>query len=205
MRRLTAKIKRQFITGLTILLPVGLTFYIIIALFKILSKILYPVFERIHYFEVFPKEALYIFSFIGVVMVIWVIGVLASNFIGRKLLKYFKRLMVKTPIINSIYKTIEQIIEALLLEKKAFKEVVLIEYPRKGVNTLAFLTGELEVDDKKYLTLFVPTTPNPTSGFFIMVEENDVKRLNIPIEDATKLIVSGGIITPKKWKRRRND
>jgi len=205
MKRFIVKIRRQFITGLAILLPVGLTFYIIIVLFRVLSRILYPVFVKIHYFNIFPEEALYVFSFIGVIIIIWLIGAFASNFIGRKLLKYFQNLIEKTPVISSIYKTIEQIIEALLLEKKAFKEVVLIEYPRKGVNTLAFLTGELEVDDKKYLTLFVPTTPNPTSGFFIMVEEKDVKRVNIPVEDATKLIVSGGIITPDKWKRRRND
>jgi len=194
------KIKRQFITGIAVLLPVGLTIYIIVILFKFLSKLFYPIVVKIPYFEVWPKESLYILSFLGVVFVIWFIGLIGSNFIGRKILRYFQNLVEKTPVISGIYKTIEQIIEALLLKKKAFKEVVLIEYPREGINTIAFLTGELNISGKKYYTLFVPTTPNPTSGYFVMVEEKEIRKLNISIEEATKLIVSGGIITPEAFK-----
>jgi uncharacterized membrane protein len=133
------------------------------------------------------------------------IGALTAGIIGRALNHLFEGILNRLPVIRSLYGAIKQIMETVLANKSsAFRECVLIEYPRKGMWTLGFITGTTkgEVQEKtaavgqEVINVFVPTTPNPTSGFLLFVPEQDIIRLKMPIEDGLKLVVSGGIVTP---------
>jgi len=194
------RIRRQFITGLSILIPAVLTFYIIYFLFKFFSHILLPMVKRMPFLVLWPRAVVAALSFFLVIFFIWFIGLVAANLVGKKILHSFVSFMKHAPVANKIYALLNRIVEALLVRKKAFKEAVLIEYPRKGIKTLAFVTGELNKDGKTLVALFVPTTPNPTSGFFVLMEENEIEHLDISVEEATTLIISGGIVTPQSWQ-----
>jgi len=112
-------------------------------------------------------------------------------------LKIVDRILEKAPFINKVYSTLRQIVEMVAMKKTAFKKVALIEYPRRGIKTLAFITGEFEIKKKKHFAVFVPTTPNPTSGFFIILPKEDVVITDMSIEQAMKVIISGGMIKPE--------
>jgi len=133
-----------------------------------------------------------------------IVGFLARNYIGSKLIEFWENIVNKIPFIRTIYVAIKQLGEAIFAKKeKDFKRVVLIEYPREGIFTLAFTTGigegEIQKKTKKrVLNIFVPTTPNPTSGFYLLVPEDEIKFLDMSVEDAFKLIISGGMATPEK-------
>ena len=127
---------------------------------------------------------------------------MTAGILGRAINHLFEGILNRLPVIRSLYSAIKQIMETVLANKSsAFRECVLIEYPRKGVWTVGFITGNTkgEVQERtpeKLINVFVPTTPNPTSGFLLFVPEQDVIRLKMPIEDGLKMVVSGGIVTP---------
>jgi len=122
-----------------------------------------------------------------------------SNFLGKKLLSLGEKIIARIPLVKAIYNPIKQILEAIFsMEAKSFRRVVLIEYPRKGIFTMAFVTGvargEIQAKTKhNVLNVFVPTTPNPTSGFYLMVPDEEVTELDLTVEEAFRLIVSGGM------------
>ena len=124
---------------------------------------------------------------------------LVSNIFGKTLLINFEKIILGIPVINMIYKTIKQITSSLGdPEKESFKKVVLIEYPRKKIWTLAMVTGESkDKDSNEYYNIYVPTTPNPTSGFMLYALKTEVLETNIPVEEGLKIIISGGVIGPE--------
>ena len=136
-----------------------------------------------------------------------IIGSLTANFFGSWLLKKTDLIIQRIPLIKVFYKTIKQILETILkTNSDAFREAVLVEYPRKGVWVIGFTTGDVEGEiktklKKKLTNVFIPTTPNPTSGFFLMVPNTELKKLNVSVDDAIKTIVSAGII---KLESKRN-
>ncbi len=139
-----------------------------------------------------------------IIIVIFLTGVLVTNFIGKRLFEVWERLLNKIPGFRNIYNAIKQISDTVLTSSSdSFKKVLLIEYPRKGLWTVAFQTGNYhgeaeKIIGQKIINVYVPTTPNPTSGFFIMLPKEDVSELNMSVDDALKLIISGGIVTPKE-------
>jgi len=192
-------IEKQFFAGLAVLLPIGLTIYIVWVLFNLVSKGFSPVIIKIPLLEELPIFVIKVISFIITFIIIWAIGLVATNIIGRKVIKLPEVLLMRAPIVNRIYQTIKQIIQTIIVSKTAFRQVVLVEYPRKGLYTVAFVTNIFEVKGKRKFSLLIPTTPNPTTGFFAIVPEEDVIPLKITVEDCMKLIVSGGIITPEGY------
>ena len=132
------------------------------------------------------------------------IGMLATNYIGRWLVGVGQRILGRVPVISGIYGALKKLFETVMGNNtQAFRKAVLVEYPRKGMWTLAFITAPVYNGFKKMLpkdsvTLYVPTTPNPTSGFMIYVPKKDVKELNIPVDEALKMILSMGIVNPSK-------
>ena len=141
-------------------------------------------------------------------------GALTRNYFGRKLVRYGEEVMQSIPGVRSVYGAVKQIVETVgATNSRAFREVVMIEYPRKGIWCLGFLTGitkgEVQhVTTKPVLNVFLPTTPNPTSGFLLFVPEEDVIRLNMSVEEGLKMVISGGIVTPTltaKAKRKLAD
>lgn len=185
-----AHLKKYFLSGLIVVVPISLTIYILIIIVKFTDK-LYP----ISYLPFYVPG----FGIIITFCIILLVGIITTNFIGKRFIFISERIIARIPMVKVIYNSIKQIVEAIFsTDDKGFRRVVLIEYPRKGIFTMAFVTGITrgevqEKTEKKVLNVFVPTTPNPTSGFYLMVPEDEVKDLNITPDEAFRLIVSGGM------------
>ena len=196
------QIKKYLFTGLLIVAPVALTFYIVKEFFLFMDSILRDPIQK--YFSAYLQidKNLYGVGFLAIIIFLIIIGWLAQYYFGRKLIKLTDYLFDKIPIFNRILKMFRQIGDAFFSgQKDVFKKAVLIEYPRKGMYSIAFFTGENneEVDGKinnKMVSVFLPTTPNPTSGFMLFVPKDEILILDMDIEDALKLIISGGAFNP---------
>ena len=192
-------IERQFLAGLAVLLPIGLTLYIVWILFNLVSKGFSPLLIRIPFLREMPIVMLRVIGLLITLVIIWIIGLVATNIVGRKVLKLPEALLLKAPLVNRIYQIMRQIIQTIIVSKTALRQVVLVEYPRKGVYAVAFVTNIHEEKGKKKYSLIIPTTPNPTTGFFAIVPEEEVFPLKMTVEEGMKLIVSAGIITPEGY------
>lgn len=188
------RLRTYFFTGLIIVLPFLLTLYFLWLVFGFVDGLIGPVLKLI------IGQRLPGVGFIFTVGLILGTGMLATNYLGRRLLAWGDRLFIRLPLVRSIYQTLKQLVHAVFSEKqKAFQRVVLVEYPRKGVYSLAFLTRDVE-EAGEMVMAFVPTTPNPTSGFLLLIPKKEVKYLDMSVEDGLKLIVSGGVIVPPTWE-----
>lgn len=197
--------KKNFLTGLVIILPFFLTVYIIWIVFKIVGRFFTPAFTKI--FETFvpavhiPNFAVIFVSAVVTLLLIWIVGLIASNFIGKKLLNIAESFLLKIPMARGLYDAIQKLIKVFFMSKSTFQRVVLIEWPRKGIYAIAFITSDSvgEVQEKtkeEVINVFMPTTPNPTTGFLILVPKTDIIPLKMSVDDAIKLIISGGIVVP---------
>lgn len=199
-------IRTAFITGLLILLPLGVTVFIINI---VLNRVGNPASELFFRFidqnirELPTVEIpLQILSLIVVFLIITILGYFSRIFIGQLFLKFFERILTRLPLISQVYNTVKQLVDTFSQQKKAvFQEVVMIEYPRKGIYAIGFLTnqakGEVQsLTGEELVNVFVPTTPNPTSGFLLMLPKEDVIPMQMSISDGMKTIISGGAVTP---------
>ncbi len=195
-------IKRYFFTGLLISAPIGATIYITIFIVEFIAGLVPDRFNpngllpEIIGYKIPGLELLIAFlSFI-------IIGLIFSTLFGRSILGYFDSAISRIPLAGNVYKAIKQITETFSSADSTYQKVVLIEYPRKGIYAIGFMTGETkgEIKDKKgeMVNVFVPTTPNPTSGFLLFFEKSDVLELDMSVEDAIKLVVSAGMVVPPK-------
>ena len=200
-----AKFRRFFLTGLLVTAPIIITIYVtwlVITFIDIKVANLLP--EYLDFRKALPFQIPGI-GLLIVIFVITLIGAITPGLIGRNLLKLGEMILFKTPVIRTIYSSIKQIMETVMsTNSKSFKEVVLVEYPRKDIWVIAFVTssvkGEIDYKIKKsnLVSIFVPTTPNPTSGFLLFVAKKDLIYLDMPVEQAVKLVISGGIVSPKQ-------
>ena len=205
-RSFRKRVQGYFFTGLLVLIPAVLSVFIIYRLFLFVDGLLN---EAITAFiaETFNvpwvEQQIPGLGFVAVLLLILVTGMIARNYVGRKLISFGNKIVARIPILNRIYSAIQQILEAFISERsEVFKKAVLIEYPRKGIYSIAFVTqdtrGLIQKEIKSdVVSVFLPTTPNPTSGFLLFVPKKDAKELNLSVEEALKLIISGGAITPK--------
>ena len=195
---LFAKLRNYFITGIVVLIPIGITLY--------LTKFFISVSSKLIPYELNPNTYLP-FAIPGLEIVLAIIfitlvGSLSLSFIGKKILQFVNDLFKKIPILRTIYSAIGQMTETLSPSKKNKKSVVLIEYPRKGTWAVGFATkdnkGEItRKTSKQLVNVFVPTTPNPTSGFLLMFPKDEIKYLDMTFEEASKFIVSAGTSNTK--------
>lgn len=196
-------LKRYLIAGLLVWLPLGVTIAVIKFLVDLFDRslLLLPMQYR-------PEVLLGMdIPGLGILLsflLILITGVLAANLLGSKLVKFWEAFLSRIPLVRSLYKAVKQIAEALLGSgEQTFQNVYLIEYPRKGLWTLAFQTGKNISEPQRktgmpqVINLFVPTTPNPTSGFFIMADASEIIKLDIEIDDALKMVISGGVVAPE--------
>jgi len=194
-------LKRYLIAGLLVWLPLGVTVLVIRLLVTFMDKLL--VFIPVQYH---PDTLLGVhipgLGVVLAVLVVLVTGVIVANFFGRQLVAAWESLLGRIPLVRTIYHSVKQVAVTIFSSQgKSFRRVLLIEYPRKGIYTLCFQTGDavaevMEKTGKEVINVFVPTTPNPTSGFFIMLPEEDVQELDMSIDDALKMIMSLGVIVP---------
>ena len=192
-----ARIRNNFIAGIVVLIPIGITLYLTMAIVKVSSKIL-P--KEINPNNYLPYNIPGIEIIIALIL-ITLIGWLSLSFIGKKLLNIFDNILNKIPILRTIYSAFSQMLDTFTKSKTNKQNVVLVEYPRKGTWAVGFATNKNtgEIKNKigqEVVNVFVPTTPNPTSGFLLMFPKEDVIYLDITFEQASKFIVSAGSTNP---------
>ncbi len=195
-----AAVRKYILTGLLVLIPMFLTFWVLLTLFNWTDRVLNLI-PRAYRPEVligFPIPGL---GLILTVAIIFVIGGLVANVIGRKMVATGERILEKIPFLRWFYFSTKQIIEAVFISgQDSFRRAVLLEYPRRGVYSIGFITGEAtgQLGDKvpDSLTVFVPTTPNPTSGYLIVVPESDTVPLSWSVDQAFRVIISAGVVMP---------
>ena len=192
-RSILVKFRNYFFTGIVVLIPIGITLYFTLFLINISSKVLPKELNPNHYlpYEIPGVEILISF------FLITFIGWLSLSFIGKRLLNIFNKVLKKIPILRTIYSAITQMTETFTKDESGKKNVVLVEYPRKGLWAVGFATkdntGEIADKTKKNLVnVFIPTTPNPTSGFLLMFPKEEIVYLDMTFEEASKFIVSAG-------------
>ncbi len=203
-------IRKYIIAGLIVWVPLGITIFAIKLMVDLLDRslVLLPPSLRPEQLLGFPLPGL------GIVistLVIIVTGLVVTNLVGRKMVGIGENILDRIPLVRSIYSAVKQVTQTLVSsDKNSFRQVVLIEYPRKEIWTLAFLTGDTipmfsELTHKILHTVFVPTTPNPTSGVIIMLPDEDIIRVNLDVEDALKFIMSLGVVTPGSTSKKYSE
>ena len=197
-RSILSRIRNYFITGVVVLIPIGITIYLTKFLIKISSKLIPNEINPNHYLPYDIPGLEIIMALIFITFVGWI----SLSFIGKIFLNFFNKILSKIPILRTIYSAIVQMTETFTSGKGDQKNVVLVEYPRKGSWAVGFATrentGDISVKTKqKLINVFVPTTPNPTSGFLLMFPKDDVIYLDISFEEASKFIVSAGTSNTK--------
>jgi len=194
--------KKYFITGLLVLVPVVITFWVLSSLIQTMdqSLLLLP--------EQWRPQQLFGFSMVGLgailtVVTIFVTGVIATNIFGQQLILLWEAMLSRVPVVKSIYASVKQVSDTIFSDSgNAFRKALLIEFPRKGSWTIAFLTGEPGGDVSNhlqgdYVSVYVPTTPNPTGGYFLMIEKKEVMELDMSVDQALKYIISMGTVVPE--------
>ena len=193
--------KKYFITGLLVLVPLLITVWVISTLIQTMDQTLLLLPEHWR-----PKKLLgYDLPGFGVlltIVIIFVTGLVATNIFGQQLIEWWEKLLTRVPVVKSIYSSVKQVSDTLFSSSgNAFRKALLVQYPRQGSWTIAFLTGVPGGDVSNhlqgdYVSVYVPTTPNPTSGFFLMMPKADVIELNMSVDQALKYIISMGVVAP---------
>lgn len=194
-------IKRYFITGLLVLVPLFITAWVLTSIIHLMDGSLYLLPENWR-----PKAQLGLdipgIGAILTLLIILVTGVIATNFFGKKIIAMWENMLGHVPFVKSIYSSVKQVSDTLFSDSgNAFRQALLVQFPREGSWTIAFQTGEPGGDVVNHLTgdfvsVYVPTTPNPTGGYFLMMKKSDTIELNMSVDDALKYIISMGVVAP---------
>ena len=207
LQRLKQDLKNDLIAGLLVVIPLATTIWLSIYLAKWAIDLFTRIPKQINPFDGLNPFLINILNFsVGLavpLLTILIIGLMARNIVGRWLLDFGEQFLQAIPLAGSVYKTLKQILETLLGDSKTkFRRVVIVEYPRKGVWTMGFVTGKVSPQLQTHLTqeaisVFIPTTPNPTSGWYAIIPQSEAIDIDISIEDAFKILISGGIVSPE--------
>ncbi|HBQ98093.1 MULTISPECIES: DUF502 domain-containing protein [unclassified Roseofilum] len=205
-QRLKQDLKNDLIAGLLVVIPLATTIWLTITIASWVVNVLTQIPKQVNPFDgLHPILVSLLNLVVGLavpLLSILVIGLMARNIVGRWLLDVGERIVQAIPLAGSVYKTLKQLLETLLKDSKdKFRRVVLVEYPREGLWSMGFVTGPVSSDLRSkfpvpMINVFIPTTPNPTTGWYAIVPEKDVINLAISIEDAFKVVVSAGIVNP---------
>ncbi len=187
-------LRKHFLAGILVVVPVGAAVAVLAWVFTSIDNILQPIIEgRLGY----PIPGL---GFGIAIVLIYLIGIVAENIIGGRLIRFGESLLTRVPLFRQIYTGAKQVVEGLSgtgVTKAAFREVVFVEFPREGMQTIAFITSEIiEKSGNKLFTIYVPTAPLPTSGYLVIVTEDKLIRTDIPVDEAMKMVISSGMILP---------
>jgi len=200
-----SRLQRVFLTGLVVILPLVVTVLVFKFIFELLDNSLGPIVSRLLIEAGFPIPVDYVIPGIGFVAtfaIVISVGLFTTNYLGRKLIGLGEMILTRIPVFRSVYIGAKQIIDTFSTSNsRAFSKVVMFEYPRRGLWCLAFITGDTTGEtqmrtNKKLVNIFLPTTPNPTSGFLLLAPEEDLIELDMSVEEGIKMIISGGVVTP---------
>lgn len=210
LKSINHNIRNRFIAGLLLLIPFAVTIVIIRWLFTKIYRFLDPLIRKVQTWlisasildtipPVIITGLLFILTIFIIVFLIYMSGTIGQIVAGKRLLAVSESVVVKIPLVGIIYSATKQVLGAVSMpDRGAFKSVVMVQFPRPGFFAIAFLTGSLRgAEGKTYCKVFIPTAPNPTSGFFEIIPPDEVQQTNLTIEDAFKMIISGGLVSPE--------
>ena len=195
------RLRNYFFAGVLITAPISITFYLAWMIIRFVDRQVTPLIPTAWNPQQWGVPGI---GLLLVVVTLTLIGALTAGFVGRLWFRASEAVMIRMPVLSGIYSTVKQIFETVLAQKShAFREVALIEYPRRGIWTLAFITGPTiamieQPTGQILVNVFVPTTPNPTSGFLLFLPRDEITILDITVEEGLKLIISGGIVIPAR-------
>jgi len=197
LNRVLATIKNHFLSGVLVVVPLILTYIVLRFLFELVDSILQPLLLRVLGYYI-PGLGV-----VTTVLLILLAGLLTRSIIGARLHAFGESILVRVPLIRPVYSAAKQVLEAITRPNiEAFKEVVLVEYPRRGSYQIGFLSSRITLtaanDPQKYVSVFVPSTPTPVSGNVVIVPLSDVHRIDLSVEDGVKFLVSAGVTAPDK-------
>jgi len=193
--------KKYLITGLLVLVPLVITIWVLKSLIGIMDQSLLLLPEKWHPHTLFGRD-IPGFGVIVTFVIVITTGMIATNFFGMQLILLWEKLLNRLPVVKSIYSSVKQVSDTLFSDSgNAFRKAVLVQFPREGAWTIAFLTGTPGGDvanhlHGEYVSIFVPTTPNPTGGYFLMMPKADVVELDMSVDEALKYIISMGVVAP---------
>lgn len=207
--RVGPRLRSYFLTGLIIVGPVGITLYVIWWFINLIDAWVKPWVPQVYLPETYLPFSVPGVGLIFSITILMIIGALTANLFGRTLVNYGEMMLDRMPVVRNVYRALKQIFETVLSQSgTSFQKVGLIEYPRKGLYAIVFVstTTKGEIDQKvekgnTLLSIFLPTTPNPTSGFLLFVPEKDVLVLDMSVEEAAKLVISAGLVVPKQQEK----
>lgn len=205
----TKDIRKRLIAGILVLLPVYITFYVLKFIFTFAGGTMVPVVKRLLMQSAWvqlkiPDAVLTPFMFLlGLVMlfiILYFAGAFATNFFGRRIIKFAEGIVDRTPLVKTIYNTTKQFIHtATLPGTSTFRRVVMLDFLKSGYKVLGFVTGSLvDREGNKRISVFVPTAPNPATGFVLLVNENELQESHLTVEEGVKIVFSGGVLTPNQ-------
>jgi uncharacterized membrane protein len=191
------QLRGQFMAGILVIVPVGATVLILVWLFNSIDNILQPVISAIFGHNIAGV------GFGVTVILIFIVGVIARNIIGKRIIRYGESLLAKVPVFKQFYNSFRQILQSFAApDKTGFMQVVLAQFPKDGMWTIGFITNELvQQDGEKLVNVFIPTSPTPWSGFFQILKERDIIRTTISVEDAIKMVVSCGRMVSEEARK----
>lgn len=200
-----ARLRNYLLTGFIVAAPIAATLYVIWLVVTLTDEWFKPWIPDIYNPDNYLPVSIPGIGLAFVIVVLVLLGFITVNFFGRRLINIGERLVNRMPLVRTVYNTFKQIIETVLAERSnSFQNAALLEYPRKGIWAIVFVATDTkgEVRDKlqtkeRHVSVFLPTTPNPTSGFLLFVPESDLKYLDMSVEDAAKLVISAGLVTPE--------
>jgi uncharacterized membrane protein len=197
-----ARLRAYFFAGILITAPISITFYLAWLFVTFVDSKVTPLIPAKYNPAEYLPFGLPGLGLVIVVVVLTLIGALTAGFFGRLIMRFYEGLLAQMPVVRSVYGALKQILETVLAHQStAFRQAVLVEYPRTGLWAIAFITGRTEgevqkLTDEDTVNVFLPTTPNPTSGFLLFVPKGDLVPLAMSVEEAIKMVISAGIVTP---------
>lgn len=196
-------LRTRLVSGLLVLGPLVITLFILKLLFAALTAFVLPVIENLPVLKDLPGGVLVFIATVAALLLIYLVGVFTTHFMGRRAIKMGESVMLKLPIVKSVYSASKQVMDTFSNSTKAaFSATVLVEFPHAGALAVGFVTGTiLNPEGRTLYRIFVATTPNPTSGFLILLPKEDVTFTDISVEDGIKMIVSGGMLAPKSYAK----
>lgn len=205
---LMGRVRAYFFAGILITAPISITLYLAWQLVTFVDNSVRPLIPVKYNPETYLPFGLPGLGLVVIFIVLTLIGAFTAGFVGRFFIRLSEELLGRMPVVRSVYNAVKQILETVLAQQSnAFREAVLVEYPRRGLWAIAFITGRTEgevqnLTEEETINIFLPTTPNPTSGFLLFVPKEDIIRLDMSVEEAIKMVISGGLVTPPDRRKK---
>ncbi len=203
--RIGARLRNYFLTGLVIVGPVSITIYIVWWFINVIDAWIKPLVPDVYNPDTYLPVSIPGVGLVFAIVMLTLIGALAANLFGRTLISYGETVVGRMPVVRNVYRGLKQLFETVLSQSSgSFQRVALVEYPRRGLYAIVFISTETKGEvahkwegDSKLVSVFLPTTPNPTSGYLLFVPENDILELDMTVEEAAKMVISAGLVTPE--------